>query len=656
MRKALYLVACTTTIPFIKSSQLHTKDKSQSSSLKMELTDAALKDFEIQYDVYKKHLKKYDHSDRRKIKPVFKTRTEHLINLKDPSKTFDILIIGGGCSGAGTLLEASTRGLYCALIDKGDFGAETGNRSINILHGGLRDFKNTFKLQRDILTKLKLVSNRLNERNYLINSAGYMNERLDIVIPCTNVLRLFGWYAVLNIYHFISYLRWAFSEYTFKLPRPSLLSKERMKLCFPLLKNEFYGVRFSEAQTFNNRLLIQTLLTATQEDYIPNMKGAVLGNYIEFIDFIKNNHGTCIGARLRDKLDGKEFVVKAKVIVNCTEISSDEIRLKDNPKATPMTLALRGIHLVLPHKYFGEGVLLPKSSKGRNVYIVPYKKRAIVTIDYNEDKVIANLVTPDANIKEIKDKLGKYFEENIYKDHTTMWSDVRSLVLTKPKASLFGIKDKVKRLLNKTVSEPANVLARNYEIEVSDSGLISLMGCKWITYRKSGQDIVETILKEHPELPPSTKSSVTRDMRLIGAYTNKTIDKSEKTVNEFIDLYIKFIQKKYSLDYKVAKNLVKMYGAQAIKVAKIGEKNKLKERLHENYPFIKAQVLYAVKKEMAVSIKDVIDRRLGIQFTTAKEADEIISVIGDMMEGELNWSKNKKQEEIEQAKKDLLIF
>eukprot|EP00826_Nyctotherus_ovalis_P061031 TRINITY_DN8641_c0_g1_i3.p1 TRINITY_DN8641_c0_g1~~TRINITY_DN8641_c0_g1_i3.p1 ORF type:complete len:631 (+),score=82.16 TRINITY_DN8641_c0_g1_i3:211-2103(+) len=606
MRRALYSAICGTGIFLTGGLHLHTKsqskDKSGSTSPNIDSPENWLKDFETQYDIYRKHFKNYSHSDQRKLRPSFKTRAEHLANLKDPSNTFDILVIGGGSNGAGALLEASTRGFYSALVDNNDFGVENGSGPV-LIHGGLRRFRSAFRVQRGIFRDLKLVSNRLSERDYLLNAAPYMNRRLDLAIPCRNLPSLLWNYTVANTYHLIGYLRWAFSDYMCKVPRPSLMSKEEMKNCFPLLKGS-YGVRFSEVQGVDNRLLIQALLTATQEGYAPNMKGAVIANYIEFVDLLKDKNGTCIGARLKDRQDGKEFTVRAKVVVNCAGTSSDKLRLKDDPKAKPMTLTLKGCHLKLPYKPSKEniGLLLPESKKGGDFFMLPYKDFTIASISYRGSDMIHRLITSKID----KEQANKYFDTELYRDHTTINCDDKSLVLAKPKLFLPGLRNRLRRMTGRKPIEPANVLTHNYEIDVSDSGLVTLVGSGWTTYRKAGEELVKGVLKEYPELSPSTSCSTTREVRLIGAYTNKTVNRSEKSANEFIDLYKRFIKEKYLLDWDVAENLVAMYGTQAIKVARLGNKKKLKERLHDKYPLIKAQVLYTVKKEMATSIGDIV--------------------------------------------------
>ncbi len=615
------------------------------------------------YDMYLKGIKKYSVSEQKKVKQEFKSRSQHLKELKDQSKTFDVLIIGGGCNGAGTLFDASTRGLYCALIDRGDFGSGTSSRSTKLIHGGIRYLQEVFKLERGFVEKFKLVVEGLDERNFMLNSAAYLNRKLEMVVPCSNLFWLTYFYAGVCLYHFLSFAKWCFSDYTYRLPRPQYLSKTEMKAFFPNLKGENYGVRFSEGQMNDARLVVQTLLTATQENYVPNMKGAVLGNYVEFLDFVKDSKGKCIGAKLRDRLDGSEFTVKAKSIVNCAGAFSDEIRLKDNPKTTRRIVGSRGVHIIIPQKYTnkGLGILIPKTVDGRIMFVLPFQGATIAGTTDHKCNIETAPVAPPEDVKEITSQLSYYFKGDLDKECIAAWCGIRPLVAAKEKmpskfsAKWMAFRDRLYKMLGK---EPKKLstksLTRSHEIEVSESGMVSLLGGKWTAYRKMGQDAVDAVLKEHPEIVPASKESISRNIRLIGAYTSKSLDGTEKDITEFIDHYTRFLHDEYKLDWDTCAHLVQHYGANAIQVAMLGAETNSNQKLHKDSPVIKAQVIYAIRKEMAVSTRDIIFRRLGIGFTNQKVAEEVIPGVAEVMASEMGWNDKKKKEEIETAKKNVL--
>jgi len=622
-------------------------------------------DKQFGYDMYNKNIKKYSVSEQRKVKQVFKSRADHIRELKDPKNQYDVLIIGGGCNGAGTIFDAETRGLKCALIDSGDFASGTSSRSTKLIHGGIRYLEEAFKLEKGFVEKFALVVEGLDERNFMLNSAAYLNKKLEMVVPCGNVFKLVYFYAGVCLYHFLSFAKWCFSDYTYRLPRPSIMTKDEMKSNFPALKGSNYGVRFCEGQMNDARLCMQTLLTSAQDDYVPNMKGATLGNYVEFLDFVKDSKGKIVGAKCRDKLDNSEFTIKAKAIVNCAGAFSDQIRLKDNPKVTPRIVGSRGVHIIIPTKYTnkGLGILIPKTVDGRVMFVLPYQGLTIAGTTDHKCDIVSAPVAPPEDIKEIANQLSYYFDGDLEKECTAAWCGIRPLVAAKPKApskfsqSWSAFKNRVFRFIGKEQKNlSTKSLTRSHEIEVSDSGLVSLLGGKWTAYRRMGQDAVDAVLKEHPEIVPVHKGSISRNIRLIGAYTSKTLDKSEKNIDDFINHYKRFLHEEYGLEWDTCTHLVEHYGTNAIQVVELGVQTGTNQKLHKDSPVIKAQVLFAVRKELAQNTRDVIFRRLGIGFVNQKTAVEVVPAVAELMAKEMNWDDKRKATEIENAKKTVLAL
>lgn len=611
------------------------------------------------YDIFLKDIKNIKEQERKKLLFDLKSREQHLKELKNPSKKFDVLVIGGGCNGAGVVFDASTRGLSCALIDSGDFASGTSSRSTKLIHGGIRYLEQAFKLERGFVDKLKLVVEGLDERNFMLNTASYMNKNLEMAIPCKNIFILGYYYAGVCLYHFLSYFKWCFSDYQYRLPRPKLISKSKMKELIPSLKGNCYGIKFSEGQMNDARLDIQTLLTSSVDSYVPGMKGTVLANYVECIGLLKDSSGKIIGAKLKDKIENKEFTVKANAVVNCAGIFSDAIRIMDNPSAQKRIVGSRGVHIMLPHEYTKSnvGVLIPKTADGRIMFILPYQGMTIAGTTDHACDLEHFPSAPEGDIKEIADVLKDYFNGDIQKECIAAWCGIRPLVAAKPvPKSGIGkvievIKGKYYKILGKKPKESSTkALTRSHELEVSNSGLISLMGGKWTAYRKMGQDTVDLILKEHPELNPTTKESISHNVRMIGAYTNKSIEGSEKNISEFIPSYKRFLNEYYNIDLNSCNHLIECYGTNAIQVAQLGKDLKLNEKLHESLPVLKIQVIFAIRKELAVSVKDVVFRRLGIGFTNSKIAEELIPIVASIMAKELRWNSEKQADEMHSAK------
>lgn len=612
------------------------------------------------YDFFLKEAKNIKQEEQRKLLFDLKSREQHIKELKDPSKKFDIVVIGGGCNGAGVIFDASSRGLYCALIDGGDFASGTSSRSTKIIHGGIGYLEQLFKLERGFIDKIKLLKEGLDERNFMLNTAPYLNKKLEMVIPCDNIFKLIYYYIGTSVYHTISYINYLCSDYQYHLSRPTILSKTKMKELFPLFKNSTYGIKFAEGQMNDTRLAIQTLMTSTVDFYIPGMKGAVLGNYIECIGLVKDSNGKIEGVKLRDKFDGKEFSVKASTVVNCAGIFSDAIRLMDNPSEKRRMAGSRGVHIMLPHKFTQSnvGVVIPKTAEGKTMFILPTQGVTIAGPTDHRCNIQQFPQSPESDINEIVHEVQNYFSGDIEKEIVASWWGIRPLVIEKTInktriENIFGmLKNRYYKLRGREFVEKNTneAVARSHVLEVSNSGLISLMGGKWTAYRKMGKDTVDLILKEHSELKPSNSLSISNKIRMIGAYTNKLLNGKEKSISEFIPHYAKFLHENYKLDIDSCNHLIECYGASSIQVAELGKELKLNEKLNNNLPALKVQVIYAVRKELAIAVKDVIFRRLGVGFTNTKIAEEMIPIVAQIMGRELNWTKEKQVEEIESAK------
>lgn len=374
-----------------------------------------------------------------------------------------------------------------------------------------------FSFERGFVEKFKLVTENLGERNYMLNSAPYLNKPLEMVVPCSNIFFLIYYMIGVNFYHFLSYCKWIFSSYEYKLPRPKFVSKSQMHKAFPHIRKPTFGVSFYEGQFDDSRLILQTLLTCSLNQYvggslfkiisIVGMTGATLGNYIGFKDFIKDEDGVIQGAILFDYMENKEFKVKAKSIVNCTGIFTDTIRQQDDPSLPKRMATSRGVHCILPDIYTPEdkGLLVPKTKDGRIMFILPYKKHTIAGTTDHAHPIEDEVLPPKEDVNEIRDIFTDYFTGDFEKDMSSSWCGIRPLVLNlrtengpvkvseepnklvemnaikKPlalckKAWHSGHDFLIKRgVLTKQVGEEISTksLTRNHVIEVSKSGKIN---------------------------------------------------------------------------------------------------------------------------------------------------------------------------------------
>jgi len=235
----------------------------------------------------------------------FKSRDQHLQKLKAGEK-YDLLIVGGGANGAGVVLDAASRGLKCAVIDSFDFASGTSSKSTKMAHGGIRYFQQMCHLQGDPIESYQLLRETLNERNYFLQAAPYLISELSLLIPSKSAFWTAFWYWPGAFgYHLIYLKQLMSSNYSVALSGPKFVSNKKVKNEYPELTELHggYGATMAEAQMHDSRMNLNTLFTSAVDNYIPGMKGATLANYVEFLDFIKDDQGKIIGATCIDKLD-----------------------------------------------------------------------------------------------------------------------------------------------------------------------------------------------------------------------------------------------------------------------------------------------------------------------------------------------------------------
>jgi len=590
-----------------------------------------------------------------------------------------LLIVGGGANGAGVVLDAASRGLKCAVIDKFDFASGTSSRSTKMAHGGIRYFQSMMFLQGDPIQSYELLHEGLNERNFFLQVAPYLNRELKLLIPSDSfwTTTLFHFPGVF-LYHLLYKKALAGSGYLGTLGGPRILRKWQIAQEYPQAKqiHSMYGVQMSEAQMIDSRMNLNCLLTASIDEFIPGMKGASLANYVEFKDFLKNENGKICGAVLFDRLAQKEFKVKSKIVVNCAGIQADELRLKDNEKVEKRIQGARGTHLMFKKGIVPQdsGILVPKTKDGRVLFIINYLGHPMVgTTDVKCD--VTHYCQPtQQEIDFICEELGPYFGKDYdYKENlVSAWAGIRPLVkeeATKSEEQIekekqaranMGAIETVKSFMagglrwvafklhagGKKANSDTARLSRMHVIEVSDSGLVSLMGGKWTAFRRMGQDTVETILEKNPELfEQKQEVAQTKNFNLIGSYSRLgVINGMHIDAKELLKWYEDHLTLQRDLPRKVAEHLVHTYGTTSTRVIDIGEESRLgglhgqNERVHPDYPFLKSEITYAVRHELAQKPNDIICRRTPIAFLNSSAAEDILPEVVEIMAKERKWS------------------
>jgi glycerol-3-phosphate dehydrogenase len=505
-------------------------------------------------------------------------RTEMLRRIASHPAPWDIIIVGGGATGVGVAIDAASRGYDVLLLEQSDFGKGTSSRSTKLAHGGVRYLEQG---------NIGLVMEALKERGLLLQNAPHIVHDRAFVVPNYDWWEAPFYGLGLKLYQLLA------GKYGFGTSR--ILSKDETLAHLPTLKKEGLrgGAVYYDGQFDDARLLIHMVFTAFEQ-------GATLLNYTEVTGLTKDAQGFINGVKARNAETGNEFHAAAKVVVNATGAFSDALRLKAEPTAKSMIAPSQGIHLVFDSSFLqGESaVMVPHTSDGRVLFAIPWHGHTLVGT--TDTPVTAATLEPIATEQEIDFILSTAAE---YLTKTPKRSDVLSVFA--------GIRPLVGTSANATGVAKTASLSRDHVIHIDRSGLITVTGGKWTTYRHMAEDCVDqaATLAQLPEIPCAT-----HQLRIHGFRNSAT----EGAAKQFPSLTI--------------------YGSDASKIRKlINADPKLGEQLHAALPYIKAEVVWAVREEMARTIEDVLARRLRALFLNARAALEMAPAVASLMAAELSW-------------------
>ncbi len=525
------------------------------------------------------------------------------------TETFDLCIIGGGASGAGCALDAALRGLKVALIDRSDFAAETSSKSTKLVHGGVRYLEQAFK--KLDLGQLRQVRHGLEERHIVLNNAPHLAHPLGLITP------VFSWWEGLYFYLGLR-LYDLFAARADNLPKSRWLSKREVLAQMPGISKKIHSaVLYYDGQLDDARYCLALVQSASEA-------GAVVANYVELTGFQKDASGRIIAANAQDRNEGNPaaaFSIRAKQFLNCTGPFSDNVRSMANLEAAPRINPSKGVHLVLPLRYFASehAMLIPKTPDGRVVFAIPFEGSLLLgTTDEPFPDLAQEPVIESDEVGFLLETLQRYVDEKIDRsDVRAGFGGVRPLVASRKKEMKDGV--------------PTKTLLRDHEVELDpQSRLASLMGGKWTTYRLMARDAVDFVCRQLGIDQPC----ITENHALAGA------EGFEK------DLWKK-IAASYALDAAISQHLASKYGTRAEMVAGLAAAQpEWRERLLPNYPFIKAEVAFAAKFEMAVAVRDFLARRIRLEFVDWEAAKAAAPEVGRLMGAELGWSGQEREAKV----------
>ena len=497
-------------------------------------------------------------------------KREMLLNKIETNNNYwDMIVIGGGATGLGVALEASTRGYKTLLLEQHDFSKGTSSRSTKLVHGGVR------YLQQG---NISLVLEALHERGLLRENAPHLVFNQSFVVP------IYDWWA--GPFYGVGLKMYDFLAGKLGLGPSKILSKEETIKLIPNVEPEGLhgGVIYYDGQFDDSRLAIN--LAQTILDY-----GGVTLNYMQVTGLLKQN-GFISGVVASDKETGKEYNINARVVINATGVFTDNILKLDDPEAKKLIAVSQGVHLVLD-KEFLEGetaIMVPQTDDGRVLFAVPWHNKVVVGT--TDTEIPTADLEPRALEEEIEFIL-THAKRYMKKDPSR--EDVKSVFA--------GLRPLVRPADNKNTAQ----ISRDHFLIISDSGLVTITGGKWTTYRRMGED---TIDKAFLIAGLVEKPSITKSLRIHGWLKN--IDKSDP-------LYF------YGSDAPTIKRLV-------------NDNSSLGQKLCEALPHIKAEVIWHVRNEMARTVEDVLARRTRSLLLDARASIEMAPAVASILAEELNKS------------------
>jgi glycerol-3-phosphate dehydrogenase len=518
------------------------------------------------------------------------------------SETFDVLVIGGGATGAGVALEAASRGLKTALVERYDFAEGTSSRSTKLIHGGVRYLELAIKTFDKV--QLNLVRDALHERAIMLRNAPHLARPLWLLTPLYRVWEVPYYYTGLKLYDLLAG--------SARLQPAQYISAKGTLERFPAVNPDGLkgAVAYQDGQFDDARFNVELALTAVQQ-------GAVVLNHLEVTGLLKQN-GRLSGAAVKDRLSAKEIQVSARVIVNATGPFSDHIRRLDDPEAPPLLKASSGIHIVLDRKYSPSdtGLLIPKTEDGRVVFVLPWLGGTLVGTTDDPATVVDHPRVTEEEIGYVLRQVRPYLGDIPREAVRASWSGLRPLI-ARPEADTAR-------------------LARDHLIQESASGLLTLTGGKWTTYRKMALDLVNYAVKK---FGLAAGESRTEQTPLVGGQ-GFSADGAKKLE-----------QMGFSQD--VAEHLHRAYGARAQAVAQLAAEG-YGNRLAVAWPYLEAEVIYAVRHEMACTPLDVLARRTRLAFLDTSAALGAVPRVVELMGRELGWNPDKAALELANAKSRIL--
>jgi glycerol-3-phosphate dehydrogenase len=505
-------------------------------------------------------------------------RNEMTARLAARTEPWDIIVIGGGATGAGVAVDAATRGLDVLLIEREDFGKGTSSRSTKLVHGGVRYLEQG---------NISLVMEALKERGLLRQNAPHLVHDLAFVVPN------YSWWEApfygigMKVYDLLA------GKYGFG--RSRILSREETLERLPTIQQDGLrgGVVYYDGQFDDSRLLVHLMMTAADN-------GATVLNYAEATALGKDADGYVESVTIHDRESGETYTAKAKVVVNATGMFTDEVRrMAEGAEARTLVAPSQGIHLVFDRSFLhgDTAIMVPHTSDGRVLFAIPWHGHLVCgTTDTPIESPSYEPLPFEAEIEFVLETAAQYLSRPPKReDILSIYVGIRPLVKAGGGEDGSG----------SSPSAKTSTLSRDHTIHIDNSGLLTIVGGKWTTYRHMAEDTVDHAITLGKL---EDKPCATRDLKIHGYYPD--------ALEVLGDLAV--------------------YGGDAEHVLALTKENpNWAERLHPALPYIGAEIIWGAREEQARSVDDALSRRTRALLLNAAAASEIAPKVAALLAAEL---------------------
>ena len=507
-------------------------------------------------------------------------RQQQIIELqRSREKTWDIIVIGGGATGLGIALDAVTRGYKTLLLEQSDFAKGTSSRSTKLVHGGVR-----YLAQGDIM----LVTEALHERGRMLKNAPNLTANQEFVIPVYTLRDVILYTVGLKFYDLLAG--------RLSLGKSYFISRSKVIERLPMLKQEGLkgGIVYHDGQFDDSRMAV-ALATACAD------KGGTILNYFKVESLLKNENGRITGVRARDQEAGNEFSINAKLVINATGVFADQIHRMDNPSSKPTIRPSQGVHIVLDSSFLKSksAIMIPKTDDGRVLFAIPWYGKVVAgTTDTPLDIISMEPRALDEEISFILKTAGNYLvRPPSREDVLCIFAGLRPLAA------------------NPDNPAATREVSRRHKITLSSSGLLSIIGGKWTSYRRMAEETINRGIKAG------------------------ILDKRECITKNF---------RFYSDKIKLRSARLSIYGDGAGEIEKmISEESAASELLDSVLPYTKAEIIWICRNEMPVTLEDILARRTRSLFLDVRTSVKIAPKVAGIMARELNRDQKWEEEQVE---------